>query len=495
MPRRWVTLGLDCVRHTLLPRTVGVLTIVSDRCPSGPTTIVSCEAGSLWQAARVLSGYQRSSGAEVTQSLRLLRPLGQGGMGVLWVAEHQALGIKVVVKFLHDELSDSPAAAKRVAWEAAAAARVQSAHVVKVLDHGVADGAPYIVMELLEGRDLRAVLEARGPLSAEETSVIVHQLAKALAKTHAQGIVHRDVKPSNIFLVDGEGETFVKLLDFGLAHRLTPTSVSSMESRQGAGTPPYMSPEQIVGGALDIRSDMWSLGVVAFECLTGKRPFQGETLGAIALAIHTAPLPRISELTRNLPLAIDAWFALACARSPGDRFATSMDAAKAMTAALGLGSIRFLVAPSVRPEAHDDLTSTRSASGMSLGGRARRLSSRTAGRPWILSGVFACVALGVAELSWVSTPANVFHREIAPGVVTSTLDVITPPAGPTTAPEIATSTAVQPQTPSRSSGLRTTIATRSHWNAPSITGPSPSPIQSTNSMAPTPPYELPDERH
>jgi serine/threonine protein kinase len=111
---------------------------------------------------------------------------------------------------------------------------------------------------------------------------VVQQLAKALARTHAEGIIHRDVKPSNVFLVEGEGEIFVKLLDFGLAQSLRSADSSMAMSRPGGGTPPYMSPEQISGGSLDARSDIWSLGAVAFECLTGRRPFQGETAGAIA---------------------------------------------------------------------------------------------------------------------------------------------------------------------------------------------------------------------
>lgn len=279
---------------------------------------------------------QSARDVELTPNLRLVRPLGRGGMGVLWIAEHRTLGNEVVVKFLSDELVDDPSAAKRIAREAAAAANVKSPHVVQVFDHGVSKaGVPFIVMERLVGCDLRAFLEARGALPIDQTTTIVHQLAKALEKTHAAGFVHRDVKPSNIFLCDFDSDIFLKLLDFGLAQRPASAHISSAGSHHCAGTPPYMSPEQIVGAPVDTRSDIWSLGAVAFECLTGKRAFVGETLGAFALAIHTLSLPSLTQIRPELPAAIDTWFGRACSRSPDDRFGSAMETAEAMARALG----------------------------------------------------------------------------------------------------------------------------------------------------------------
>jgi serine/threonine-protein kinase len=256
-------------------------------------------------------------------------------MGVLWIAEDTTLGVNVVVKFLKQELAQHPRAARRIAKEAAAAARVRSPHVVQVLDHGISDGIPFLVMELLEGRDLRAWLRDSAPLSEGDTVSIIQQLAEALSKAHAQGIVHLDVKPSNIFLLAGSGLPFIKLLDFGLARGARLSDRSSTTTRRGAGvgTPPYMSPEQLVGGELDFRSDVWSLGVVAYECLTGHRPFSGETLGATALAIHTDTLPRPCAANPRLPTTIDAWFARACARSQSERFQSALEAAEALACA------------------------------------------------------------------------------------------------------------------------------------------------------------------
>ncbi len=155
-----------------------------------------------------------TAGMLVSTNVRLLRPLGEGGMGAVWVAEHQSLRTQVVVKFMSGELLKSPEATARFSREAAAASQVKSPHVVQTFDHGITpEGTPYIVMELLEGRDLEHHIRAAGKMSPRETVAIVAQLARALAKAHERSIVHRDIKPSNVFLCDaGGGEMFVKLL-------------------------------------------------------------------------------------------------------------------------------------------------------------------------------------------------------------------------------------------------------------------------------------------
>ena len=275
-------------------------------------------------------------GLLVTPAVRLTRPLGAGGMGSVWVAEHLALKTDVVVKFMSKELAQSPDAVARFSREAAAASQVKSPHVVQTFDHGVTtDGVPYIVMELLEGTDLAQHLEKRGRMTLAEVNAIYTQVAKALSKAHAVGIVHRDLKPDNIFLCAGEAdELFVKVLDFGIAKGDARLG-SGTTTGQVMGTPYYMSPEQIVGSrTIDLRADIWSLGVVAFELLTGARPFDGESIGALTLAIH-GPLPAPSSIQPSLPPAFDAWFAKSCAVSPVDRFASVKDAARALAEAVG----------------------------------------------------------------------------------------------------------------------------------------------------------------
>jgi serine/threonine-protein kinase len=294
---------------------------------------------------------QLAPGFEVTKSVRLVEPLGRGGMGSVWVAEHAGLRTRVVVKFMSPDLASSEGAAARFAREAAACAQVKSPHVVQMLDHGVTEGnVPFIVMELLEGHDLSTAL-ARGVLAPEETLTVVSQVAKALSRAHAAGILHRDIKPENIFLCEHEGERFAKLLDFGIA-KSTEALDSQTKTGQVVGTPFYMSPEQITGAkTLDATADLWSLGVVTFEALTGQRPFRGETIGGLAVAIVSGPMPVPSRVRAGLPPSFDRWFARACSRQVEERFATAKDFADALKLAL-VGSGPFsLPAGPIDPDA------------------------------------------------------------------------------------------------------------------------------------------------
>ncbi len=278
------------------------------------------------------------AGDLVTPKIRLVKPLGAGGMGSVWLADHLALHVQVVVKFIAEALAKNKDAILRFEREAAAAAQVKSPHVVQILDHGVSDdGTPFIVMELLEGRDLAAHLEKFGRVPLEDVGEIVAQLCRALARAHERGIVHRDIKPQNIFLCDaGSGELFVKLLDFGIAKGASVEKLDeSTKTGTMVGSPYYMSPEQLVGAKdIDFRTDLWSVGVVAFEAMTGTRAFDGETIGALAVRIHNEPPPLPSKRGGGLPAAVDEWFQTACARAPGDRFASAKDMADAFLVAI-----------------------------------------------------------------------------------------------------------------------------------------------------------------
>ncbi len=273
----------------------------------------------------------------VNPKLRLVRQLGSGGMGAVWLADHLALSTQVVVKFVSAKLSWSSEAVARFSREAGAASQVKSPHVVQMLDHGVTDtGIPYIVMELLEGHDLADHLTPGG-LPPREVVPIITQLCRALARAHERGIVHRDIKPSNVFLCEmGGGELFVKLLDFGVAKHEAGTKPGE-ETRTGAliGSPYYMSPEQLMGEkGVDFRSDLWSVGVLTFEMLTGQRPFGGETVGALTMQVHAPTLPRPTQKNPALPPAIDGWFEKACARDAAARFTGAKELADTLAAAL-----------------------------------------------------------------------------------------------------------------------------------------------------------------
>ncbi|XXX71997.1 serine/threonine-protein kinase [Sorangium sp. So ce134] len=291
-------------------------------------------------------------GQQVTSTLRLARELGKGAMGSVWVADHLALGTQVAVKFMSPAYADQTGFVERFRREAMAAAQIKSPHVAQVFDHGVTpEGVPYIVMELLEGEDLKSRMQRLGALPPVEVAAIVAQTAKALGRAHQLGIVHRDVKPDNIFLLDVEGELFVKVVDFGVAKRvqgapqgdLGMTSTGSM-----LGTPLYMSPEQLLSAKhVDFRADLWGLAVVAYHALTGQVPFRGETLGALSVVLHTGIFTPPSALRPELSPAIDAWMKRALALDPAARFASARQMAEALEhAVLGLARTPFTNEPS-----------------------------------------------------------------------------------------------------------------------------------------------------
>jgi serine/threonine protein kinase len=276
----------------------------------------------------------------VTPSVKLVRPLGEGGMGAVWVAEHLALRTQVVVKFIASGLKSNKEAQDRFSREAAAASQVKSPHVVQTFDHGITDqGVPYIVMELLEGRDLGQYLDHEAKMPSDLVVEVMGQLARALDRAHERGIIHRDIKPGNIYLCDAgrSGEVFVKLLDFGIAKGVEqPRIDSGTKTGSMIGSPFYMSPEQILGAKdLDHRSDLWSVGVVCFEMLTGRKPFDAETMGGLAIRIHSEPLPLPTVVNPDLPIAVDAWFARACARDVNARYASAKEMTEELALALG----------------------------------------------------------------------------------------------------------------------------------------------------------------
>jgi eukaryotic-like serine/threonine-protein kinase len=277
-------------------------------------------------------------------------------MGAVWLADHLALKTQVAVKFILAGRENDSEARERFSREAEAAAQVKSPHVAQIFDHGVAeDGVPFIVMELLEGEDLARYVQANGRLGLREAASVITQTCRALQRAHAKGLIHRDVKPANIFLCDvGTPERFVKLLDFGVA-KVVGDNNSQTKSGAVTGTPVYMAPEQLLGAKdLDHRADLWSVAVVAYELMTGRRPFIEETAAAIALRVHTRGMPAASEgmteLSPSAAQAIDEWFAKGWALHPGSRFESATELSETFEAlvrklyqAEGVESARQLV--------------------------------------------------------------------------------------------------------------------------------------------------------
>ncbi len=284
------------------------------------------------------------SGAMVGGKYRLDAALAQGGMGSVWTARHVLLDVPVAIKFIGPEAAACGDARRRFEREAKAAARLQSPHVVLIHDYGIDDDTPYLVMELLEGEDLGTRLGRRVKLSLPETVALVTQVTRALRRAAEAGVVHRDLKPSNVFIIPGEEEETIKVLDFGVAK--APRISVSDDTKLGAviGSPRYMSPEQARGSALlDHRSDLWSLAVIAYRALTGQLPFKGAHIPDILVNICSAPVPPPSQLEPSLGPEIDAFFAKALAREPELRFQTAREMALALTEAAGQTPV-----PSVR---------------------------------------------------------------------------------------------------------------------------------------------------
>jgi len=263
-------------------------------------------------------------GDVIGEKYRVESELGRGGMGTVWLAQHLVLGVEVAIKVIDFGAATDESARRRFLQEAQTAASLRSAYVVQIFDYGMHEGMPFIVMERLTGETLRSRLQRDGVLSRETTAAIFTQIGRAMPKAHELGIVHRDLKPDNVFLVAGEEEISVKLLDFGVAKVSRTSGEAGQTTASGAlvGTPHYMSPEQAHGGKrVDHRSDLWSLAIVAFQCLTGRLPFQAQGWGDLVAKICRDPLP-VPSSVHEVPEGFDEWFSRATEREPDARFQT-----------------------------------------------------------------------------------------------------------------------------------------------------------------------------
>jgi serine/threonine-protein kinase len=297
-------------------------------------------------------------GALLAGKYRIESEIGSGGSGVVLRATHVGLGQTVAVKMLNESWRGRPEVVARFVREARAAARLRSPHVVRVQDVGFAeDGAPFLVMEYLSGADLAATLSERGPLPIDEVVDCVLQACEALAEAHAAGIVHRDLKPANLFVEKHpDGSRSVKLLDFGISKFAeATTAVDAAVTREGEhmGSPQYMSPEQIVSASrVDARTDVWSMGVVLYELLSGKPPFMGRTVMQLAVAIREDAPVALRELRPEAPAALEAVVARCLSKDPAGRPADAAELAEALKVASGRsrGSI------AARPTSSEDGT-------------------------------------------------------------------------------------------------------------------------------------------
>ncbi len=370
---------------------------------------------------------------------RLLHKLGQGAMGTVWQAEHLTLKSQVAIKFIQVDTASHADALLRFSREAQAAASLRSPHVVQILDYGVDDGVPYIAMELLEGETLADRLTRVGRLEPSEVSHLMMHVGRAVARAHEAGIVHRDLKPDNVFVVRNDDEELAKVLDFGIAKSSAMEGLgapAAVGTRTGAvmGTPYYMSPEQTEGAKdVDLRSDIWSLGVIAFECILGKRPFEAETLGGLLLGICTRPMPIPSQLGK-VPAGFDAWFARACARDLSQRFASAREATQELRrvcdeSAPGMNTNSAWPAPpapttALAPEVKPALGDSRGVPGQAVEGFASTHLDRAGASPkrtkrLSVFAFFGALLLGAIVLGWFLLARRAVPVSSAAGVLAS----------------------------------------------------------------------------
>ncbi|WP_434041553.1 MULTISPECIES: serine/threonine-protein kinase [Sorangium] len=264
---------------------------------------------------------------------RVENVLGRGAMGLVVAARHLALDDRVAIKVLLPKYVQDADILQRFLREARAAVRIRSQHVVRVADVGTLEsGAPYMVMDHLEGKDLAAVLAESGPLAVPLAIELVLQVCEALAEAHAQGIVHRDVKPSNLFLTrNADGSPCVKVLDFGIS-KMTHAEDHALTRAGGVlGSPLYMSPEQLRSASdVDGRADIYSLGVVLFQLLTGRTPFVAQELAQLVYLVTQGEPQRPRALRPDIPEPLEQVILAALARDRDRRFPTVADLALAL---------------------------------------------------------------------------------------------------------------------------------------------------------------------
>ncbi|MFZ5891037.1 MAG: protein kinase domain-containing protein [Myxococcota bacterium] len=431
--------------------------------------------------------------------LRIVRPLGVGGMGAVFEVEHELTRHRRALKLLHPQMAGIPSVVERFLREASAAGRIGNPHIVETFDAGrLETGEPYIVMELLSGKTLAEILEQRGPLPIDAACDILIQACDAVSAAHAAGIVHRDLKPENLFLC-GPNLSFVKILDFGVSKFDSATTGVDGLTLEGSpiGTPYYMSPEQVRGEkTIDARADVYALGVLFYECLTGRKPFVAETLPHLAVLIYQGKYATPSQVRSGLPPAADIVVSRAMASDRSERYATAAELAAAVS------SLRASLAPGAMQQTQVLLESNapppppRPAPALTpavfTGPPSESFKPKSRAKWWAVAAALGVAGIGVAGARWLRPepePAPTPTADVALQTAGSP-PAVNSPAAPSSEPEVAPvpvrSAAPQP---------RVAEAVRAAPNAPVPVMSAPAPAVSANlaaapsaaaSVAPTP---------
>jgi len=458
---------------------------------------------------------------------RVERVLGKGGMGIVVEAHHLQLDERVALKFLLPEgLKDAEAIA-RFDREARAAVKIKSEHVARVTDVGrLETGAPYMVMEYLEGEDLSVWLRKRGPMPVEQACEFLLQACEAIAEAHALGIVHRDLKPANLFCIRrADGMLSLKVLDFGIS-KMTANLAGSRpdlgmtKTSAVVGSPVYMSPEQMQSSkGVDARTDIWSLGIILFELVTGELPFDGASVTELAIKIATAPPVRIASLRPDLPPGFDYVVSRCLEKDREARFQNVAELAIALkdygprrsgpsvervlrtlqvsgvslplppSGAFKSALAETMSAPGAGPTP-DGPTATGSAWGGTRAGKRPRRAAVAAILVGAVALVAAAGALVVKTRRPPSAPSSLSAATPLPAIAAS----MPPPAALVVPSASSSSSSTPPDPPKVSATPVSSARAPSRWvAAPPAAAPQPAPSPATAPSAPahpacTPPY-------
>ena len=434
------------------------------------------------------------AGDLVAGKYRVDRILGEGGMGVVVAATHEQLEQRVALKFLRPDLVSNVEIVRRFLREARAAVKIQSEHVARVLDVGATEsGTPYMVMEYLDGEDLSQVLADRGALPVEETVRFVLEACEAIAEAHSLGIVHRDLKPANLFLARRpSGRSIVKVLDFGISKVPSGGKDAATTSADALmGSPVYMSPEQMVAPEkVDVRTDVWCLGVVLYEMLSTKLPFEGETMPELVFTVVQKPHLPLRPVRPDIPEGLAAVVDRCLEKNQAHRFASVAELARALApfapsrSAQSVERIEHLLgvaggaAPSVRPR---PAVVPRPDGQTFLPTTSRHITTRS--RLVVLPLVLAVVAALMVGGFFVLRPARRPAAIPAPAApVAASVTAPIPANAATEAPAAPSTGVLSPPSVEPSS----TTATPPSSSVPWWYGKAPSTVRPAASTRPTP---------
>jgi len=447
---------------------------------------------------------------------RVERVLGVGGMGVVVAATHVQLETRVALKFLLPEVLGHPQVVQRFAREARAAVQIQSEHVARVIDVStLPTGSPYMVMEYLEGGDLSQALAKNGAMPVGQSVNYLLQACEAIAEAHALGIVHRDLKPANLFLARRAGrDPIVKVLDFGISKSGDGATSGLTQTSNVMGSPQYMSPEQMMSAKnVDARADIWALGVIVYELLTGAPPFVAESMPEIVFMVTQRDAPPLSEKRPDLPPALSRVIARALAREPAQRYANVLELARALApfapprSEISIERIaRLLGGPEKHPEPEPPVAERPPAG--TITGAAADVADPSALDAPRRRRAPALIVAGIAVagvIAWVALRGRHASETLHPVEATAPAPAaVNPPPAPAPVAPTPTATVVPPAPPpaaapppsaSEDKPAKPTAASRTHASAKhSKPHAAPAPTPAAPAKAPEPPVQEPAKR-